>query len=65
MTKQEKLIVSAYTGILMTDFSEFHGFVEKRLGRPVYTHEFASKELMEELKASVKADFLKLCAAEV
>lgn len=65
MTKQEKLVVSAYTGILMTTFSEFHDFVEKQMSRPVYTHEFADKEFTEELKASVKEDFLKLCSEEV
>lgn len=61
MTKEEKLIVSAYTGILMTDFSNFHEFVEKKLGRPVYTHEFADETVMNELKESVKEDFLNLC----
>ena len=61
MTKQEKLIVSAYTGILMTDFSDFHEFIEKRLDRPVWTHELANKEFIKELKESVEDDFLRLC----
>lgn len=61
MTKQEKLIVSAYTGILMTDFNDFHEFIEKRLDRPVWTHELANKEFITELKESVKDDFLRLC----
>lgn len=29
MTKQERLIVSAYTGVLMCDFSEFQIYVEQ------------------------------------
>lgn len=41
MTKQEKIIVSAYTGTLMCDFSDVHEYIEKKLGRPVFTHEMA------------------------
>ena len=61
MTKREKLIVSAYTGVLMTDWSEFHKFIEERLGRPIFTHGFASKETQKELREVFKEDFLKIC----
>lgn len=61
MTKEERLIVSAYTGILMTQFGEFHEFAEVKLGRPIWTHEFASEILMNKLKKSVEDDFLNLC----
>lgn len=61
MTKKERLIVSAYTGVLMTDFSDLHKFIEEKLGRPVWTHELASESVKEELKKAVKEDFLKLC----
>ena len=61
MTKQEKLIVSAYTGVLMTDFGDLHKFIEERLGRPVFTHELANELVIEELKKAVKEDFLGLC----
>ena len=64
MTKQEKLIVSAYTGILMTDFSDLHEFAEKKLGRPIWTHEFAEESVMNALKDAVRIDFLKLCKEE-
>lgn len=62
MTKQEKLIVSAYTGVLMTDFDSLHEFIEKKLDRPVWTHELADKLVWNELKEVLKEDFLKLCA---
>lgn len=62
MTKEEKLIVSAYTGVLMTEFSDLHEFIEEKLGRPVWTHELANELVVEELKIAVKEDFLKLCA---
>ena len=64
MTKQEKLIVSAYTGVLMTDMSSLQEYIEQKLGRPVWTHELASHDVFNEIKAAVKEDFLKLCKEE-
>ena len=64
MTKQEKLIVSAYTGILMTDWDEFHKFAEELLGRSIYTHEFDKEEVVEEIVDKVRDDFMKLCEDE-
>lgn len=61
MTKEEKLIISAYTGILMTDFNDMHEYAEKKLDRPIFTHEFAEESTVNELKEAVKEDFLKLC----
>lgn len=61
MTKEEKLIVSAYTGVLMTDFHDLHKFIEEKLGRPVWTHELANELVVNQLKEAVKEDFLKLC----
>lgn len=64
MTKQEKLIVSAYTGILMTEWDEFHKFAEELLGRPIYTHEFNEEEVVDEIVAKVREDFMRLCEDE-
>ena len=64
MTKQEKLIVSAYTGYSMVDFDELHTFIENKLGRPVFTHELASGETWAELRVILKEDFLELCKEE-
>ena len=61
MTKQEKIVVSAYTGVLMCTFNDLHEYAEKKLGRPIWTHEFASEAVTEELKEAAKDDFLKLC----
>ena len=61
MTNKKKLIVSAYTGILMVEWSEFHQFIEKLLGRPILAHEFDNEEVIEEILANVKDDFMKLC----
>ena len=35
MTLHEKVILSAYTGILMCNMSEVHKYIEKLLSRPV------------------------------
>ena len=62
MTKEEKLIVSVNTGVLMVNFDELQKFIEEKLGRTVWTHELACEFVTEELKKAVKEDFLKLCA---
>lgn len=64
MTKREKAIVTAYTGILMGDFSDFHEYIEEKLDRPVWTHEFGSRSLWDEIKEASKEDFLFLCSNE-
>ena len=61
MTKEEKLIVSAYTGVLMTNFGDLHKFIEEQLGRPVFTHELASEAVQQELQDKLKPKFLALC----
>ena len=61
MTREERIIISAYTGYLMCDFGAMHKYIEEKLGRPIWTHEFASEKIMEEIREKVKPDFLKLC----
>lgn len=61
MTKDEKMIVSAYTGVLMVEMSDFHKWVEEFLGHHVWTHEFATQDFWDRLKEQVKGEFLKLC----
>ncbi|WP_424244367.1 hypothetical protein Dip510_001581 [Elusimicrobium posterum] len=60
MTKREMAIVTAFTGIVCGNFSYFHEYVQELLNRPVWTHEFASKELMEKIKELSKKDFIAL-----
>lgn len=64
MTKEEAVVVSCYTGILACSFSHVHEAVEKRLGRPVYTHEFGSRDFMEYLKGLFFEDFKRICFKE-
>lgn len=62
MTDQERIIVSAYTGVLMCDFEDMHKYIEEKLGRPVFTHELADKDVWNEIRENVKGDFLSLCS---
>lgn len=61
MTYHEKIVVSAYTGYLMCDFSDMHEYIEKKLGRPVWTHEMANEDIQEAIRNAVHPDFIALC----
>lgn len=55
MNKQEAILLSAYTGFLLVpDFSLVHEFIEKTLGRPVWSHELASEKLFEEIREKLR-----------
>lgn len=60
-TKEQALIITGYTGFTACNFGDFQEDVEKRLGRPVFTHEFARAALRDELKEVYKADFIAMC----
>ncbi len=64
MTKQEKIIVSAYTGVLMCDFVELHEYIEKKFGRPVFTYELADRGVQKEVEEKSKEEFLEICERE-
>lgn len=64
MTNKEKAIVTAYTGIAMLvgdKFDIFHQYIEEKMGRPIWTHELASKEVWAEIKEATREDFIRLC----
>lgn len=55
MTREEAILLSAYTGFMLTpDFGELQKFCEETLGRPVWTHEFADKQIFEDLRAKLQ-----------
>lgn len=62
MTLREKQVVSAYTGFMMCDFSELHGYIEQLFNRPVFTHEMAFEDFQNEIKEKSKKEFLEICA---
>lgn len=60
LTVEQAIILTGFTGKLCCAWGDFHGDVEKRLGHPVYTHQFAHKEVWEEVKEAYREDFMKL-----
>ena len=62
MTKQEAIIASAYTGTLFPGvrFSDVHKIFEEKMGRPIFTHEFASDDFNEYIKRKFRKDFLSI-----
>lgn len=60
MTKKEAAIVSAYTGILIGEFSDLHEYIEKILDRPVFTHELSDKKLCVKIKEKSRQDFINI-----
>lgn len=61
MTKEERLIVSAYTGILMVEEDEFYDYLEQVLGRPILVKEVQTEEFVEKVIEAVQDDFMRLC----
>lgn len=64
MTLEERVIVETYTGYCMTSGDErdaVYKYMQKLLGRPVYTHELAQKSVVNKLHEKRKADFIELC----
>ncbi len=62
LTVDQAVVISGYTGFLCCNFSELHADVEKRLGYPVWTHQFSGNEMRERLKEIYRDDFIAMCA---
>ena len=58
MTKREAAIVSAYTGYVIGEFSDFQAYAEEIMWRPIFTHEFPM--IADELKETSKKDFMNI-----
>ena len=52
--------MSAYTGILIGSFDEAHKYMQEIMGRPLYTHELAFEEIVEEIKKKSFNDFINI-----
>lgn len=64
LTRQQAAVIGAYTGIACGPFGDIHEYIEKVLGRPVWTHELASRDMWDKIKTATNADFMDLCAEE-
>jgi|ERR1035437_666165 tetratricopeptide (TPR) repeat protein len=67
MTKQEKAIATAFTGVMFSageDYDTYTHYVEKLIGRSLITNELGSKEFMSEIKEKSKTDFMNMCKSK-
>lgn len=64
LTREQAAIIGAYTGICCGPFSDVHAKIEQVLGRSVWTHEMADKELWETVRTKLTAEFMDVCAKE-
>lgn len=60
LTKDQAIVVSGYTGIMICKLTDLHQEVERRVGRPVMLHEMGRRGFWNIIKASFKEDFLSL-----
>lgn len=59
LTEEQALVLTGFTGVLcVSDFSKFHADLERRLGRPVFTHQIPA--LREQIKQAYIHDFMEL-----
>lgn len=64
LTKEQAIILTGYTGVTCCNFGDLQLDVEKRLGHPVWTHQFAVPEFAEKVKDLYRDDFFALCYKE-
>ena len=61
MTREEAILLSAYTGFLLVqDFSDVHKFCEDTLGRSIWTHEFADQDVQKEIREKLRPQIMEL-----
>ena len=59
-TKEQAIVITGFTGKLACKFADFHEDVERRLGRPVFTHQFGDKDFSNKIEELYRADFLAM-----
>lgn len=64
MTLKQAIVMTGFTGNLCCPFSYYHSDAEKRLGRPIFTHEFGFDEVVAEIKEAYRADFMAMLPIE-
>ena len=67
MTKEEKIIATAFTGIMFIDGSDMgllYGYMEKKVGHGVIDLMLADKGFWEELHKACEKDFIDMISKE-
>ena len=65
LTDHQCAVLTAFTGILLGRMTAFHKYAEHLLERPVYTHEFAEREVWDRLKELSRDDVMALMPADL
>lgn len=60
LSKEQCVVLTGFTGVMHGSFSDFNEDIEKRLGRPVFTHEMTDKETMTKIKEIYRNDFISM-----
>ena len=63
MTLKEAILISAYTGYMLAPkeyFPNIHKLCQDALGRPIWTHEFADKEVQNAIQDKLRPQILEL-----
>lgn len=60
LTQEQRLVFTAYTGVMFADFNEFHEYAQELLGRELWTHELGYPDTAEALRDASREDFLWL-----
>jgi len=60
LTLEQAIVLTGFTGVVMCPFQDLQADVEKRMGRPVFTHQFGSQEIAEQIKQLYKPDFERM-----
>lgn len=61
LTVEQAIVITGFTGIMAVEsFGTFHEDAEKRLGRPVFTHEFGTEKMKQALQEAYREDFLAM-----
>lgn len=59
------VVLSLYTGRLLCEFGDMHAFAEYLVGTPVWTHQFAHRPFVDEMKAALERQQPSLRAVRV
>ena len=60
MTKREKLVCMAYTGVIFINFGEFQMFINELLGEEIHTMVYGNEAFADMIKEKVKDEFIKI-----
>ena len=58
------IVLTGYTGVMCCSFDDFQADVERRLGRPVWTHEFGDAAFARQVRELYTEDFNAIMARQ-